>query len=229
MSPGVKRIPKEKYMSENKKEIRRFSIISIWIGITIPIVAALIPYGYKLIKPDYNLVYDISDIVRVDGKTALRLSVINQGNMVESNVTISIKKSSLFNLDLPNEEKEKKLFFVETESNVKTEEKDKAFVIVIGDLRAKEKVDLSILVDALVFRRYNDVVDEITVKSKEHLGEQNVPSDFEEYVYPFGFWMFIILMALIFIAGIHQEYIMDPKEREKRLWDELEKIQKKIS
>ena len=213
-------------MSENKKEIRRFSIISIWIGITIPIIAALIPYGYKLIQPDYNLVYDISDIVRVDGKTALQLSVLNQGNMVESNVTISIKKSSLFKFDLPSEEK---VFLVETESNIKTEEKDKAFVITIGDLRAKEKVDLSILVDALVFRRYNDVVDEVAVKSKEHLGEQSLPSDFEEHVYPFGFWMFIILMALIFIAGIHQEYIMDPKEREKKLWEELEKIQKKIS
>jgi len=41
--------------------------------------------------------------------------------------------------------------------------------------------------------------------------------------------MFIIFMFLTLFIGLYQEFIMDPRKREKELWKELEKIQEKVN
>jgi hypothetical protein len=53
------------------------------------------------------------------------------------------------------------------------------------------------------------------------------PSEFEEFLYPAGFWMFVLLMILILAAGIYQQYLMDPKKREEMLLKEIDKLGKK--
>ena len=62
------------------------------------------------------------------------------------------------------------------------------------------------------------------MKSDEHVASFKGQSIIDEVLYPFGFWMFVILMVLLLILAFYQEYLMDPKVREKMILKEIDKL-----
>ena len=60
MSPnsGVRPITNLLLIMTEPRQIK-LSIISIWIGVLIPIVAAIISYGYKYLSSEHDLVFEL--------------------------------------------------------------------------------------------------------------------------------------------------------------------------
>lgn len=221
-------------MSENKQQLR-ISIISIWIGVLIPIVAALIPYAYRYIFPEQDLSYELIGPVTVKKTQSISVKIKNKGEKVEKNLEIWLKTNpSYFVLEELFEKKENHKvdplahIQIDSANNFSVTKKNDFYIVNLGDIRPNEEISVSVLSDALQVYRYDDrEAQGFSIKSEESLGRLERTSDLEGYVYPFGFWMFVILMLLILIAGIHQEYLMDPKKREAWLLKEIDKISKR--
>lgn len=71
----------------------KISIISIWVGILIPIIAASIPYTIPLIFPENSLSFKVSDLINIKGGDIFTITIRNDGKELEKNVTLSIKRS----------------------------------------------------------------------------------------------------------------------------------------
>ena len=198
----------------------------------IPILAALIPYGYRYILPEHDLTFELVGPISVKGTKSLSIKIANRGETVEKNVKVWLKSEpSFLHLEsvLAGEKKPKdplSYITVDTAAAVSTTKENDSFVIAVGDIRPNETLELSISSSAILVLWSSDAYG-ISIKSEEHLGRLLGPSDFEKFVYPFGFWMFVLLMVLILIAGIYQEYLMDPKKREEWLLKEIDKLTKK--
>lgn len=209
----------------------KISIISIWIGVLIPILAALIPYGYRYLSPEHDLVFELVGPISVKGTSSLSIKTTNRGEKVEKNVKVWLKtEPSFLQLEsiLAKEKPKDPLSYItiDTAAAVTTTKENDSFVISLGDIRPKETVELSISSSAISVWRVRDAHG-ISIKSEEHLARLSGLSDFETFVYPFGFWMFVLLMVLILFAGLYQEYLMDPKKREAWLLKEIDKLSKK--
>lgn len=209
----------------------KLSIISIWIGVLIPIIAAIIPYGYKYFSPEHDLIFELVGPISVKGTKSVSIKVTNRGEKVEKDVKIWIKSEpSFLQLEsvLSKEKPKDPLSYItiDTAASVSTKQENDSFVISVGDIRPKETIELSIASSAISVWQMRDAYG-ISIKSEEHLARLLGPSDFEAFFYPFGFWMFIILMVLILFAGLYQEYLMDPKKREEWLLKEIDKLSKK--
>lgn len=209
----------------------KLSIISIWIGVLIPIIAAIIPYGYKYLSPEHDLVFELVGPISVKGTKSVSIKVSNRGEKVEKDVKVWLKtEPSFLQLEtvLSKEKPKDPLSYltIDTTAPATAKKENDSFVISVGDIRPKETIELSIASGAISLWRVRDAYG-ISVKSEEHLARLSGPSDFETVAYPFGFWMFIILMVLLLFAGLYQEYLMDPKKREEWLLKEIDKLSKK--
>lgn len=199
----------------------RLSIISIWIGILIPIAAALIPYGYRYFVPERELVYALTGPITVKGTTALSINISNKGEHVEKNVKIWLPMAS----GIPDTRADGEQVAIDAEVPTSMVTENGKFVISLGDLRPQEDQTISVSSDQIwVYRGSMDR--SVSVKSDENVAKFLGPSELEEFFNPFGFWMFIFLMILILVAGIYQEYFMDPKAREAWLLKEIDKLAK---
>lgn len=207
----------------------KFSIISIWIGLLIPIVAALIPYGYKYLSPEHDLVYELVGPITVKGNKALNIKITNRGEKSEKNVRVWLKVAQPF-IDFDSIIKHEKpkdplsYITIDTSASFKAAHENDNFVISLGDIRPEETIELSISSSTLSIWGSIGVHEGLAIKSEEHLARLDGPSEFEVIAYPFGFWMFVLLMVLILLAGIYQEYLMDPKKREEWLLREIDKL-----
>lgn len=211
----------------DKSTTGRLSIISLWAGILVPIFAMLIPYGIGWLSPDYSLTYKIDGPITVKGRDALAITIKNDGKDLEENIVISIKRSGVASR-YPEAAKNRKepMIFVDSETPITITEDEGKYNLSAGNLRPDDKFTINIMVvDAMIYTFSKE--DSITVKSAKHVAHIEKPSDFEQIAYPFGFWMFVILMVLMLFAGIYQEYLMSPEKREKMLLDALKKIQEK--
>lgn len=209
----------------------RLSIISVWVGILIPIVAAVIPFTYKSFWPEHDLVYEIVGPISVKGTKAFSLKIKNQGEKLEKNVKVWVKAEPLFFFKLKDAksgatETTPDAVKVESTASVNVSKDRDHYVIAVGDLRPRELIELSVLSEAISLLRLSDVQG-ISIKSDEHLARLLKPSEFEQFLYPAGFWMFVLLMIFIFVAGIYQQYLMDPKKREEMLLKEIDKLGKR--
>lgn len=216
-------------MSEQKTKFR-FSIISLWIGILIPIIAALIPYTLKYIAPEHKLDYQLVGPIIIDRTTAIKLIIKNKGEKTEKNVHIRIKGDqlpALFNRGHSLKVSASDIK-VESEAKYSTSIEGEYHIISLGDLRPRESITLSVLLNgslSLIGSPYAPKF--FAIKSDDHIAEiKGEPDILAEVFYPFGFWMFVLLMILIGVYAIYYEYFMDPKKKEKMILDAIEKLDK---
>ncbi len=210
-------------MSDQKQF--RLSVLSLWVGILIPILAAIIPFGAKYVFPEHRLEYSLIGPISVKGTKSVSVKVRNGGEKLEKNVRLLLKGSYLWRADAKKDTEN--LVFVDTQVPVKVSREGEWIAIVLGDIRASETVDVSVMsefFDITVFRSIEP--SGISIKSDENLAKFNGPSEVTEFLYPFGFWMFVILMVLMFIAAIYQQHFMDPKKREELILKEIDKLPK---
>ncbi len=199
--------------------------MSLWVGILIPILAAIIPLGMKYISPEHKLDYTITGPISVKGIKSLSVKIQNGGERLEKNVRLMLKGSYLWQLD--EKKNTTSMVTVDTQAAAKIEREGDWIVISLGDLRPMESIEISAMseyIDVTLFRTSEP--SGISIKSDENLAQYNGTSELSEFIYPFGFWMFVIFMVLLFIAAIYQEHFMDPKKREKMILKEIDKLPK---
>lgn len=203
----------------------RISVITLWVGILIPIVAALIPFGIKYVLPEHHLEYSIAGPISVKGNKALQIKIQNGGEKLEKNVRISLKVSYLWRLE--DKKDPTKALTVDTQANHTVKKEGDWLVVQLGDLRPGEVVDVGLLSEIIDITLYSTIEPSgIAVKSDEHLAQLKRTSELEAFMYQAGFWMFALLMVLLLAAGIYQQYFMDPKKREEMILKEIDKLPK---
>jgi len=215
------------YLSQFMSEKKQFqlSVMSLWVGILIPILAAFIPFGMKYISPEHRLEYTIVGPIAVKGTKSISVKIQNGGERLEKNVRLALRISYLGRLDANNEDHN--IVAVDTQTPAKVEREGDWTVIYLGDLRPKESMEVSAMSEHFEVSLYRTLEPSgITIKSEENLAQYIGSSELAEYIYPFGFWMFVILMVLIFIAAIYQDRFMDPKKREELILKEIDKLPK---
>jgi hypothetical protein len=211
----------------NNKKSFRISVLSIWIGILIPIFAALIPLGIKYFLPEHRLEYEVTGPIVINDISAMGITIFNKGEKTEKNVKIWIDI-----MKFPKINKEKtnlKDFIVDSKAKYSVSIDKNYYIISIGDLRPNEKTKLSLMIHGF-FRFYdlNFAGENFSIKSDDSLAQNSAPSDEIMFLYQFGFWMFVLLMLFWGIGAIYFEFIMHPKKKEKYFIDQLEKVRKKI-
>ncbi|MFN4042672.1 hypothetical protein [Limnobacter sp.] len=215
-----------------KREVR-LSILSIWVGILIPILAAVIPFLIQELSPEQELQFSVVGPVSVNRAEAVEIEMKNNGSKPARGVQVWLKSSPYATApDLLAARGTRKdpveLIEVASKTPIKKKVNGEFFVIEVGDLRSKESLSVSVLSrdGALSIYGTKSHVSGIEVKSDENVGSYEGDSIFEEFLYPFGFWMFVALMVLILVAALHQEYFMDSKTREKMILKEIEKLER---
>jgi hypothetical protein len=210
----------------DKKQFK-ISVITLLVGILIPILAALIPYGMKYAIPEHRLDYTLSGPLSVKGTKIISLKIKNGGEKLEKNVRVSLHLNYAYSISVDSKKKTEELVKVDTQVPFTLEREKDWIVIALGDIRAKDSLDLSVLSDYIDVTLYSYAGPSgITIKSEENVAQLDTPSEFLAFMYPFGFWMFVLLMVLIFIAGIYQQHFMDPKKREELILKEIDKLKK---
>ena len=217
-------------MAERKEF--RLSIISIWLGILIPILAAIIPFALSKLSPEHNLEFSLVGPISAKDVQAAEIAIVNNGGKVEKGVRIWVQAFPVFELLeslRPKGEKKKSpvdLLLVESKSAVTVTKEGEYYIIAVGDIRPKEQVSVSIVAREvkLAIHRFSDRASGIEVKSDEHVATFTGQSFLEEFLYPFGFWMFIILMVLLLIISLYQDFFMSSKMREKLILKEIDKL-----
>jgi hypothetical protein len=129
-------------MSEKRQF--RLSIISLWVGILIPITAAVIPYVYKRVWPEHDLVYEIVGPISVKGTKVFALKVKNQGERVKKNVKVWIKSEPLYFFKLKDpkagvSENPTDAVRVETAAPVSVSKERDFYVLSLGNLPSSGK------------------------------------------------------------------------------------------
>jgi len=210
----------------NRKSFR-ISVLSIWIGILIPIFAGLIPFALKYFLPEHHLEYEITGPIVVKDRSMMSIAIVNKGEKTEKNVIISIDV-----MRFPKIIKEKAVlndFIIDSKSKYSVSTEGNHYIISIGDLRPREKVKLSVMLYGVIHYYGSSLIDEdLSIKSDDNVAQNSTPSEELLFFYQFGFWMFILLMVIMGIGSIYFEFIMHPKKKEKYFVDQLEKVRKKI-
>ncbi|HMM70760.1 MAG TPA: hypothetical protein PKC22_00820 [Rhodocyclaceae bacterium] len=209
----------------------RLNILSIWVGILIPILAAVIPFAISKLAPDQEIQYTVTGPISVKRTAAVEVTIKNKGSKPAHGVQVWLKSSPeilLPEILTRGEKKKDPLERIEVSSKVplKIRMSGDYYVIEAGDLRARESLSVAVVASEGGLSIYGSKshIDGIEVKSDENVASYEGESIFEDFLYPFGFWMFVALMVLILLAALHQEYFMDPKTREKMILKEIEKL-----
>lgn len=199
----------------------RLNIISVWVGILIPIVAALIPYVYRQVIPEHDLTYKVIGPISVKGTTALSVEISNEGEHLERNVKVWLPTFLTYQETKPGAQE----LTVDAEVPVNINTENGKFVLLVGDIRPNEKTTISVSSDRISV--YGSMpANGVSVKSDENVGTPIRPSELEQFFYPVGFWAFIVLMIFILVMGVYQQYFMDPKTREALVLKEIDKLEK---
>jgi hypothetical protein len=217
---------------KEKRELR-LNILSIWVGILIPILAAIVPFAISKFAPDQEIKYSIVGPISVKRVEAVEIIIKNNGSKPARAVQVWLKSAPDFVLPeilTKGEKKRDPLERIDVAAKVpvKVRLNGDYYVVDLGDLRAKESIAVGVVSKEGGLSIYGSKshVSGIEVKSDENVGVYEGESIFEEFLYPFGFWMFIVLMVLMFLAALYQEYFLDPKAREKMILKEIEKLER---
>lgn len=210
------------------------NVMTLWIGILIPILAALIPFVLPRLSPDQELVFEVVGPIAVNRLEALELTITNTGSKSTKGVKVFIKSFPairlLDSLVPGGSKKDEPTGRIEVSSKipVKVQMSGEYFVLDVGDLRPKEKLSIALAAREKAIAVYGSGkhLTGIEVKSDDLVGTPATPSEWQQFWYPFGFWMFIAMMLLILGMGLYQQYLMDPKTREKMILKEIDKLPK---
>lgn len=210
-------------MSERKQF--QLNVISIWVGILIPILATAIPYIVTYVIPDHHLEYTITGPISVKSTKSTEIKIRNGGAKLEKNIKLALKTSYLWTLERDKEPLN--AITVDTQANFKISHENDWFVVSLGDLRPDESLVVSVMSNFIDITTYLSTEPSgISVKSDENLGQFSGPSEFYQIFCPFGLWMFVLLMILMLMIGIYQQHFMDPKKREELILKEIDKLPK---
>lgn len=206
----------------------RLNIFSIWVGILIPILAALIPYGIKKIIPEHRLEYEITGPIVVDKVSMLAVKLKNSGEKTERNVQVFLKPNVfpiLFNqkqdISIPD-------ITVDPKDKYKIIKNSENQIIKLGDIRPNEEITASILLKGTLFFFSSSLNGQeyFSIKSEDHVAKAKGKNEFLDFIYPFGFWIFVILMVFGGTYSIYYEYFMDPVTKEKMILSQIDKLKK---
>jgi hypothetical protein len=217
-------------MSDQKQQFR-LSVLTLWVGIIIPIVVALIPYAISKATPEQALEFSVSGPITSNQIQAVEINIENNGSKPIKNIEVWLKSSPLYQITEAVRSKGDKArqpsdrIHVSSKNPATISLSNDYFVVKVGDIRAGEKMEVTATSTegALSIYSTGTHVGGIEVKSDEVMAQLKGTSFLQE-IYPFGFWMFVALMVILLIAGLYQEYLMDPKEREKMILKEIDKL-----
>ena len=196
----------------NEKKSR--GLLIFVAGIMVPILAAAVPFFLNTLSPEHSLEYTYDGPIVVEKSSTFRINVYNEGNRPEENVHIWLPSSLDF--EEPYE--------TDASPNVKFEIKERKLVAMLDRIRPGEEVSIGFLAR----HKYGSIskhdLESLRITSDTSVGEYKDTEIFEDFLYPFGFWAFIILILVMIITGIYFEHFEPVKEREKRLLKELDKL-----
>lgn len=202
---------------------KRSVLLYVSIGVLIPLLAALIPYGYKYLFPEYNLTFTLDNQVQVQNFNALQITVANNGEKLEKNVEVILKKNGL-EIFSKDKAELKPLVNVLPDKDYKFEEGSSSYILNFGNLRPREKFSVSILGEGIAAPRFYE--QSVSVRSEDNIAKMDKPSEFLQIAYPVTFWSFLLILAFGVIGGIYQDYFESKEKREARLLKEIDKLKK---
>ena len=182
-------------------------------GVLIPLVAAAIPYIIEFISPKSSLVFESVGPVVVEDTKGFSLSVRNEGKTVERNIEVWLPSK----LEKGNHK-------LESSQPLTLKEVDKATVLVLGDIRPSEKVDVSLLVQDRLFFVYEHRLKDLRIVSSDSKAIWGGRSDEAWFIYRTGFYAALLILLLAIVAGLYQEHFMSRAMREKMILREMGKL-----
>ena len=117
----------------------RSKVLYVCIGVLIPIIAALIPYGFKFLFPEHDLNYSIINKARVENFKIVQIQIENNGEKLERHIEVILKKDIF--LTLPEENKLSPLITTKPDTLYEVSETLDSYVINLGNLRPNEKLN----------------------------------------------------------------------------------------
>ena len=200
--------------NEKSKFVTGKSIyILVASGIIIPLLAIAMPYIVDYIKPDTGLAYEYIGLIEINEKKAFEITLTNSGKVVEKNIEIWLTGK------FSSKEAE-----IESDVNYKLRVEQKKTVVSIGDLRAKEKITMSFLVNKQLFFIHDFQMQDLKIRSTDHIASYSGITDGWLFIYQASFWGAILLFVVMIGIGVYQEHFMDSKLREKMILKEMDKL-----
>ena len=179
----------------------KLDILSILIGVLMPLIAALVPSALKIMVPDHKFEYTMSEPIIADGATAVKFVIRNTGTVVEKNVNVIIKRVFI---NQPESYFSKKSnaepMHVSSETKCSVDVEDGYNTIRFGDLRPADTIEASVLLNgeyrmlSIGKKPYG-----VSVKSDDRVAEFGNIADVNvvELINRFGFSLFIVVFCLI--------------------------------
>ena len=140
---------------------RQFSlnVMTLWVGILIPILAALIPFTISKVTPEQELVFEVIGPIAVNRLEVLEVTLTNSGSKPTKGVKVYVKsfpEVSLPDILQPKGSKKPEpteRIDISSKNPIKVSMSGEYFVLDAGDLRAKEKLSIAIASKAKAFSR----------------------------------------------------------------------------
>ncbi len=201
----------------------RATIIALMVGSLATFIAATIPYAIDYLSPEFDLEYELIGPITINDARVLEIKIINNGKKLEPNVKIFIRAS----LSYTGSKRKaiKNAIKIDTETNYKLSADDKHFIISLGDILPKEKIELSVLSDKIIVIYYG-ITDPsgLKIKSDRNLAEIQQPGILDELLYPMSFWVMVFFFTMVIGAAIYETYWISDEQRIERIDLELKKL-----
>jgi hypothetical protein len=192
--------------------------VTVTIAIFVPIVAALlaafVPYAVKYFRPEHKLECQLNGPISTKDIVAIQLIISNNGEKVEKGVKIWLK-SSLHAAErvarrsqaVEGNKYPTDFLSISTKSWFSLATEGDQFVISIGDVRPKEKVDLSVAVRdiGLIVGCLGNQCFGIEVKSDEHVAAVRGQLSHAEGFPLSVIWVVVALLLYLIFFSIYQQ------------------------
>jgi len=209
----------------------KLSVLSLWVGILIPILVAIIPIAIKYVIPEHKLEYAVVGPIQVDETSAIQIEITNRGEKAEKNVRVWIRVDAytLGTEKAGDAPKGPPPIQVSSSGRHTLTREGEYHVISVGDLRPSESVTLSLLLRGIhLVGSLRTASKWFSIKSDDRVARITGPGEdsFATFAYPFGFWMFIVLMLLMGVYALYYEYLMPPEKKEKLILEQIDKLKR---
>lgn len=131
--------------SDNEKKnsrslvLSRSTVIAFFVGVVVPLLAAVVPQGIEYLKTKNDFTYFRGDPVFFDTQVAYSIQINNKGRVVEKDVQLWIGNLSGSEVSIERD------IFGDRLQELKTRDEEGKKVVSIGDMRPGDEVRVSIL------------------------------------------------------------------------------------
>ena len=179
---------------EKKKNVSGLGPLYFFGAIIIPLISLAVTYISNIQPtPVTGLSFLYTGPVAINDKKAFEISVTNNGRNVEKNVEIW----------LPNQFSSKEAE-IESDVNYKLRVEQNKTVISIGDIRIKEKISLKFLVKNQMFKIYDFEMQELKIRSVDHIASYGGLTEDWLIFYRASFWAVIGMFSMMIGIGIYE-------------------------